>query len=384
MPFQMTRRRAALAVALGCTFHGTGHAATDLVFGQVASSTNPASAANAKGLTTGIQTYFNRVNAAGGIAGNKLKLVTLDDGLQAPKMLELTQQLMADKSVLGLLGFLNTAGLAEIAKQNLPAQNGIALIAPLQGDKHVVGADNVFPLRSGYTDEVHALLKEASVWGKDTLAIVNMNTAFGPKLAEVAQELSPGHAVKVVGQQVIDAAPDKLAHSVKEAVSAVSALKPKGILVLAAGKPAYEFIKAMRNAPGGQVQIYGVSVLLHDSLVEAVGIQKARGIVVSQAVPYPFVPHKPVITEFQADMKKYAPNEPVSFSSLEGYLGAKIAAEAVRKVGGNPTRASILAALNNLGDHDLGGVHIRYSPGLRRGWGGVDLSIINSAGQLSR
>ena len=39
------------------------HAAQDVVFGQIASQTNPASAANAKGLVVGIQTYFAKVNA---------------------------------------------------------------------------------------------------------------------------------------------------------------------------------------------------------------------------------------------------------------------------------------------------------------------------------
>ena len=104
----------------------------------------------------------------------------------------------------------------------------------------------------------------------------------------------------------------------------------------------------------------------------------------SQAVPYPFVPSKPVITEFQADMKKYAPGEAVSFSSLEGYLGAKIAAEAVRRAGNAPTRASLLQALSELGDYNLGGIYVSYTPTRRKGWGGVDLSIINASGALQK
>ncbi|UUZ76660.1 hypothetical protein LP414_03265 [Polaromonas sp. P1(28)-13] len=47
-----------------------------------------------------------------------------------------------------------------MAEQKTFARNNIALIAPLQGDRSVVGAGNVFPLRSGYVDEVAALLKE--------------------------------------------------------------------------------------------------------------------------------------------------------------------------------------------------------------------------------
>jgi branched-chain amino acid transport system substrate-binding protein len=361
----------------------TAHAG-DVLFGQIASHSNPASAANARGLSVGIRAYFDRINASGGIGGNKLRLSTLDDGLQGPKMVELTQQLVDDKSVMGLLGFLNSAGLAEVARRDLPGKNAIALIAPLQGDKNVVGARNIFPLRSGYADEVATLLKEAKSWDKDTLAIVNMSIAFGPAIAKLATELSGTFGLKIVTHQVLDAAPDKLEASVKAAVAAIAQSQPKAIILLAAGKPANDFVKAVRDVPGGSTQIYGLSVLLHDVLVKAVGAEKARGIVLSQAVPYPFVPTKPVITEFQADMKKYAPGEPVSFSSLEGYLGARIAAEAVRRAGNQPTRASVLSALSSLGEYNLGGIYVNYSASQRKGWGGVDLSIINGSGALQK
>jgi len=383
MALNCTHLKATMAALVILALPMSGHA-IELVFGQVASQTNPTSAANAKGMAAGIQAYFDKVNAGSTLQGNKLKLVTLDDGLQAPKMLELTQQLIGDPAVVGLLGFLNSAGLAEIAKQDLPGKNGIALIAPLQGDKNVVSASNVFPLRSGYADEVGSLLKEAKTWGKDSLAIVNMSVAFGPPLAQLTTQLSGPQGVKIVTQQVLDAAPDKLDASVRAAAAAITETRPKGIILLAAGKPAFEFVKAVRDVPGGAVQIYGLSVLLHDGLVNAVGKDKARGIVLSQAVPFPFVPSKPVITEYQADMKKYAPGEALSFSSLEGYMGAKIAVEAVRRAGKTPTRAGVLQALSNLGEYNLGGVFVNYTANQRTGWGGVDLSIVNSSGNLQK
>ncbi|SDN94574.1 ABC transporter substrate-binding protein [Polaromonas sp. JS666] len=383
MALNCTHLKATMAALVILALPMSSHA-IELVFGQVASQTNPTSAANAKGMAAGIQAYFDKVNAGSTLQGNKLKLVTLDDGLQAPKMLELTQQLIGDPAVVGLLGFLNSAGLAEIAKQDLPGKNGIALIAPLQGDKNVVSASNVFPLRSGYADEVGSLLKEAKTWGKDSLAIVNMSVAFGPPLAQLTTQLSGPQGVKIVTQQVLDAAPDKLDASVRAAAAAITETRPKGIILLAAGKPAFEFVKAVRDVPGGAVQIYGLSVLLHDGLVNAVGKDKARGIVLSQAVPFPFVPSKPVITEYQADMKKYAPGEALSFSSLEGYMGAKIAVEAVRRAGKTPTRAGVLQALSNLGEYNLGGVFVNYTANQRTGWGGVDLSIVNSSGNLQK
>jgi ABC-type branched-subunit amino acid transport system substrate-binding protein len=78
------------------------------------------------------------------------------------------------------------------------------------------------------------------------------------------------------------------------------------------------------------------------------------------------------------------PNEPISFTSLEGYMGAKIAAEAVRRAGSSPTREKVLAALQQFGEYDLGGLFVSYRGDVRKGWGGVEMTIINSAGNLQK
>lgn len=359
-------------------------AAADVVFGQIASVSNPASTSNAKGLITGVQACFDSINARGGINGNKLKLDTRDDGLNGPKMVAITEEMIKDPAIVGFLSFLNTAGLSALAKQNAFGNGKIALIAPLQGDKAIVEAENVFPLRSGYGDELEALLKEAKNWDKDTISIVNMNIAFGPILAEVAQKRATEMGLKVVSRSVVDFSPDSQAGTVREAVEAVNKAQPKAILVIAAGTPAQEFVKAVRATPGGLAQIYGLSVLSHDDLVRTGGADKARGIVLSQATPYPFTPSRAVINEYQSAMKTYAPKEPLSFSSLEGYLGARIAAEAVRRAGAKPDRERVLAALKNLGEYNLGGLWVKYTPQARKGWGGVDLTIINGEGKLRK
>ena len=69
--------------------------------------------------------------------------------------------------------------------------------------------------------------------------------------------------------------PNKVSASVAAAVKAVSVSQPKAILLLAAGKPATEFARAVRDTPAGTTQIYGISVLLHDDLVKAIGLAGA-------------------------------------------------------------------------------------------------------------
>src|SRR5262245_62522443 len=222
------------ALCLGLALAAFGHAsAQDLVVGQVASQTSPVTAANAKGMYTGMKAYFDQVNAQGGVNGRPLKLVNKDDGLKPGVMVAMTKEFIADKDVLVLAGYVNTGGLTELSKANLPGEAGIALVSPLQGDKSIVGAANFFPFRSGYPDEVTALVKEASNTQKKRLAIVYWNITFGPAMQKVAQEAAQKYGVNVVATVAIDAqAQDKFDPIMKEAVAAVVKQSPDAVLML--------------------------------------------------------------------------------------------------------------------------------------------------------
>lgn len=363
----------------------TPSAGQELLIGQVASLSNPATMANAKGIQAGIKAYFDAVNDQGGVGGRKLALVSKDDGLTPGRMVELTREYIADKRVVALTGYVNTGGITEVSKANLPGEAGIALIAPLQGDKSIVGAANFFPFRSGYPDEVTALVKEASNTQKKKLAIVYWNITFGPAMQKIAQEAAQKFGVNVVATVPIDAqAQDKFDPVMKEAVAAVVKQAPDAILMLISGRYSLEFVKQIKNSESADAQLYAMSIVPPGDVVKAVGEAKARGLVIAQAVPFPFSATLQVVSEYQKTMKQYAPNEPLSFSTLEGFVGGKITVEAIKRAGKNPTRAGVLKALSSMGEYDLGGVYVNYSSKERRGWGQIDLTVIGAAGKLLR
>ncbi|HMH19443.1 MAG TPA: ABC transporter substrate-binding protein [Burkholderiales bacterium] len=359
--------------------------AQDLLVGQVASQTNPATAANAKGMVTGLKTYLDFVNERGGIGGRQVKLVTKDDNLVPGKMVEMTKEYIADKNVLALAGYVNTGGITEVSKANLPGQAGIAMIAPLQGDKSIVGAENFFPFRSGYPDEVIALVKEAANTQKKKVVVVYWNITFGPAMMKLVQEMSKQENLKVVAWVPIDAtAQDKFEPIMKEAVAAVVKESPDTVIMLISGRYSLEFIKQMKNSTAADAQLYAMSIVPSADVVKAVGEEKARGIVIAQAVPFPFSATLPLVSEYQKLMKQYAPNEPLSFSTLEGFVAGKITVEAIKRAGPKPTREKVLKALYAMGEVDLGGVYVNYSSKARNGWGLVDLTVIGPAGKLLR
>src|SRR5258708_9530524 len=117
----------------------------DILIGQVSSQTSPTLAANSKALYAGINVYFDHVNARGGVGGRKLRLVNKDDQLVPAKMVELTKEFIADRNVLALAGYQNTAGINEVSKPDLPGKAGIPMIPPLHSHKSSRCAAHFFP-----------------------------------------------------------------------------------------------------------------------------------------------------------------------------------------------------------------------------------------------
>ena len=264
--------------------------AQDLLIGQVSSQTSPVTAINAKGLYAGFNVYLEHVNSQGGVNGRKVRLVNKDDGVQTPKMLELTKEFAADKNVVALAAYQNSGGMAALAKENTVAQLGFAMIAPFQGDKAIVGAPNWYPFRSGYPDEVAAMVKEAAFQQKKRVAIVYQSATFGPTIAKLAKELAVKQNVNIVLEFMIEnAQSDKVDGSVKEAAVAIAKANPDAILLLMGGRAAPLTVKTIRESPAQDAQIYAMSILPAEEAFRAAG-DKARGIVITQAVPFPFSP----------------------------------------------------------------------------------------------
>lgn len=369
--------RFAAAAALATACHAV---AADLVIGNVASTTNPTSRENSANLLLGYSTYFEHLNQEGGIRGRAIKIVNKDDGVNAEKMLGLTQELIADPGVIALAGFLNTAGLVELMKRNVLVEGRIAMIAPIGP----MNSLNFYPMRPGYNEEAEKLLLEARETQKKRVAMVYYNQAFGPSVFKFAQESAKTLGVNIVATASFETAPEKMEAGIAAAADTLAKAGPDAVIVIAAGAGAFNFVKRFRATPSGDAQLYALSPADSFGFVKVAGLEAARGVVISQAIPYPQHTSLAVVREYQKLMKKYAADKPLSFYSLEGFMGAKIVVEALRRAGPAPTREKVIAALNTMKDYDLGDFTVSYSPAQRQGSKMVDLTIIGKNGALYR
>jgi ABC-type branched-subunit amino acid transport system substrate-binding protein len=117
--------------------------------------------------------------------------------------------------------------------------------------------------------------------------------------------------------------------------------------------------------------------------VKALGAD-ATGMAISQVVPLPSNVVMPVVREFQAAWKASGATADPSHLALEGYINARVFAEALQRAGRNPTRAAFIDATWNLKKWDLGGFEISASAPERNASRFVELTLVGRDGRFIR
>jgi ABC-type branched-subunit amino acid transport system substrate-binding protein len=213
---------------------------------------------------------------------------------------------------------------------------------------------------------------------------VYFNQAYGPSVFKFAVDAAKKMNVDVVATAGFETTPEKIDANIAVAAETIAKGNPDAVIMIIGGFGAYKFAKQFRQTASGTAQIYTLSTADPFQFVKIAGLENARGVVISQAMPYPQNNTLAVVREYQKILKQYAPDRAPSFFSLEGFMGAKIAVEAIRRAGANPTREKVVAALNTMTDYDLGDFPVSYSPERRTGSKLVDLTIIGKNGTLYR
>ena len=360
--------------------------AAELLIGRIGSLKSPISSPSTTAAAEGFDLYLKRVNDAGGINGRKLRVVFRDDEFKPPMVITSANELIEKENVVALVSLQGTPGTAGLIKENVLTASQIALIGPFTGDAKVLSAANVFPLRSTYEDEIAALARQMKAVGQKRIAYFYYNISQGPLFAPTFEKIVKDAGLEYVGAVGFDINPAEAAQVqlIKQAAAKVAALKADAVFTFAVGPSFSMAMQALLEATGKGVTRYTFSINNWEGLVKKVGEQEASGVVFSQAVPYPYSNNRQIVREYQADIKKLAPEQKVNFAGLEGYMTAKVLVEALKRSGTNPSREKVLNALQSLGRFDLGDHIVNYSANQRRVEPAVDVTIISREGKLRK
>jgi len=364
---------ALLACAAAAIAQSPGITSTSVTLGQSAAFTGPAAQLGIQ-LRDGMKVYFDLVNSQGGINGRKIQLVTRDDQYESKLAAENTKKLIDEDRVFALIGYVGTPTSA--ASLPIFTEAKVPFIGPFTGAELLRTPLNryIFNVRASYFDETDKIVEQLLTVGMKRFAVFYQNDAYGQ-----AGLAGMERAVKARGGElVVKSTVERNTVDVAKAVAEIGSKPSDAIVMVSAYKSIAAFVRAMKKK-GYNGQFHNVSFVGSKALSEELGAD-GQGVVISQVVPFPFSQAIPVIREFSELAAKSKVD--VNFSSVEGYLVAKVFAEGLKRAGKTPTREALVSGLEAMSDVDFGGFTVNFSPSNHNASHFVDLTIIGRGGKF--
>src|SRR6266436_1710600 len=357
-------------------FAEDGVSADKIVFGQATALEGPASALG-QGMKMGLEAAFTEINKAGGVKGRKLELKSIDDGYEPTKSIEAVKKLLEEDKVFAIAGAVGTPTAA--ATQPIATAAGAPFIGAFTGAEFLREPYKplVLNIRASYFQETEAMVEHLTKdLGASKIAIMYQDDAFGQAgLAGVKRALDK-RQMQLAGEGTFE----RNSVAVKAALLAIRKAEPHAVIMISPYKPAAEFIKLAKQIKFDPTFV-NISFVGSDALAKELGPAGA-GVVITQVVPFPKDAAIPVVGRYQASLKASVPDAQPGFVSLEGYLVGRAIIAALEKVNGEPTRKSLVEAVQKVGTFDLGGFKLAYGDASNRGSDHVFLTVIQADGSF--
>ena len=321
----------------------------------------------------GAKAWFDAVNRDGGIHGRRIELVSLDDQYEPEQTLANTRQLLKRSDLLALFGYVGTPTTKVVLP--LIESAAVPLVAPMTGASLLRRADlrMVFNLRASYRREIAAMVNELVRDAQHRIAIVYQNDAFGQDGLEGALIALRQHGLKPVLTTTVARNSDQVGDALRE----LKQVNPNGVLIISAYVSSAALSTALRQS-GNRAQIMNVSFVGTKALQRAMPVGESNGIGVTQVVPFPWNRRIPVVADYQRCLQRHDVEARFGFTSLEGYLAARMITEALERAGAAPTRASLANALESIQGVDFGGFRLDMSSDDHQASEFVELTFLGS------
>jgi ABC-type branched-subunit amino acid transport system substrate-binding protein len=321
--------------------------------GMSAASTG-AVAAQGYGMKVGAQAYFGKVNQQGGVHGRKVELVHLDDGYDPVKADANTRDLLDRQKVFALFGYVGTATAASALK--VITNSDVPFIAPLTGAQklRVPIDENIFNLRASYIDEAEMMIEYiVSDLNLKKVAVLLQDDAYGSAGEVGVQKALAKRGLSIQAKGIYT----RQTKDVELAFKVLRAAKPDVIVMVGTAAACGAFATKCKEGALG-TKLFSLSFVGASSFMEMAGTF-GEGVYISQVVPSPWDKSLPIVEDYQADMQRQGESS-YSYSSLEGYIAAKVVYEALQKVGPHLSRENFAKALSSI-VQNLDGVDVDLS-----------------------
>ncbi len=311
-----------------------------------------------KEFSFGIRLAFKEANNKGGIRGQKLKLIVLDDGYEPLRAYKNIEKLAKNSEILAIVGNVGTP--TTVASFPLAEKYKILFFAPFTGSEFLRKVNSIYIInfRASYKDEIktlyriffsedfsHSLIKGFKL---NRIAFLIQNDAFGETIFQSVYDLT--HSTK----EILFFRYKRNTANVYNTFSQIMKLNGyiKGIIFASTYQPAQALVDLLKREQF-KIVFMALSFIGINPLVTFSKNSSSEFIVTYPLPPY-WDKNLPLVKDYLKSLKTYAPNHPPSFVSFEGYIIAKILIKALKKWKGPIDRKSLIKALYSLKNFDIG------------------------------
>ena len=344
-----------LLTILPCTAHAeVGVSDTEITLGTSNAQSGPSEALG-KGVSAGLKVYFDKINAAGGVEGRKINIITADDTYEPANAIKNTDKLVKEDKVFALIGYVGTPTVKAV----VPAvsRDKVPMFAPFTGAGFLRSPvlPTVFNLRASYNDEMESIAGQlVDKKGMKKIALFMQNDSYGQ-----AGEAGLKAALEKRTLSVVETGTyERGTVDVTDALTKIKAAAPDAVVMVGSYKACAEFMKQAKAAALTPTFV-NISFVGTTALIKAVGAD-GEGSFVTQVLPNPFTSDLQIAKDFRADMAAAGQDAAIDYTSFEGYVQAALFTEGLKKAGKALTRDGLVTALNGL-DTDIGGLKLKFT-----------------------
>jgi branched-chain amino acid transport system substrate-binding protein len=335
-------------------------------------------------LLRGAMAYLLPANAAGGVNGRRIVIQAYDDQYDPDLAIRNTVKLMDQDNVFALFGYVGTPTMNRtLPLLRMRQDKDFLLLFPFSGadTNRIPPYDRFsFNLRASYDQETSGLVEHFVSIHRTRIAVYYQDDAYGRAGWAGVRSALAKHGLDIAGEATYRRG-TPFDHSYDRQVTIMQRVAADAVICVASYAAAAGFVRDMRNRgvkyPIATISFVGSEAML--GLLSAAGKSSNKDytsrLVSSEVVPSYYDDSFPVAREFREAMdrnpqalmppdsllypggktpeREYAPLR-YSFTSLEGYLDAKLLVMILRRMGHVPQRAGLAGAVIGLGDFDLG------------------------------
>lgn len=365
-----------LFLSAGIALAEDGVTGDTIVVGQSCALSGPSQDLGTN-LRAGMEAYFARINAAGGVNGRKIVLISKDDGYEPGAAIRNTRDLIEKDKVFLLIGGVGTPTAQAVVP--IAEKYGVPFVAPFTGAEFLRNPFKkyVINVRGSYYQETERLARYlVDQQGLKKIACFYQNDGYGQAGLSGIEKALQKRGLELVATGTYE----RNTVAVKSGLLNIRKADPDAVVMVGVYKPCAEFIKLAKQI-GMQEAIYAnISFVGTNSLAEELG-EAGEGTIITQVVSFPDDRSVPLVEEYREALATYQPGFAPDFVSLEGYMAGKFFAMAVESVQGDLTRENFIRSVQETGAFDLGGIVLQYGPGDHQGMDEIFLTVIED-GQI--